>query len=632
MASTSTAPPIKRAWWKESSVYQIYPASFKDSNGDGIGDIPGIISELDYIKNLGVDIVWLSPILQSPQVDMGYDISNYYEIHPPYGTLRDVDALIEGLHARGLKYVMDLVTNHTSDQHEWFKQAISSPQNPYRNWYIWKKPKYDADGTPQPPNNWRSHFGGSAWTLDPQSNEYYLHLYAKEQPDLNWDNPDVRAEVHRIVRHWLDKGVDGFRIDVINFISKDPAFPDAPITDPSQKWQDGSKYYACGPKLHDYLRELGSILKEYDAFSVGEMPCVSDPAEILKAVGFDRGELSMVFHFEIMDIDHPPNADKYLPYPFTLPTLKRLVSKWQTFMHDNSGWNALYIENHDQGRSISRLTLPHNNTTTPRTITPHHRTLAGQMLATFLALQSGTPFIYQGQELGMINVSPHWTIHDFRDIEILNHWQELCERYPNDNNVVQERALREYRLKSRDNARTPMQWDASEPWAGFIMPATAATNESGGGVKPWIGIHEDYKEWNAARQVGDEKSVYGYWKRVLGVRKAWGDIFVYGDYGLVDGGDERVFVYKREIRGGDGDGQGVRGGIAVVVLNFWEGEVEWVVPGDEDDNGMGEAVRRVLEGGKVVLGNYEGQRIETGKGKVVLRPLEAFVVVLAEGE
>ncbi|KAK2752731.1 hypothetical protein FQN55_005860 [Onygenales sp. PD_40] len=632
--------PVERKWWKESSVYQIYPASFKDSNDDGVGDIPGIISKLDYIKNLGVDIVWLSPILQSPQVDMGYDISNYYDIHPPYGTLKDVDALIEGLHSRGLKYVMDLVVNHTSDQHEWFKQSKSSPQSPYRDWYIWKKPKYDADGTSRPPNNWRSHFGGSAWELDPASNEYYLHLYAKEQPDLNWTNPGVRAEVHRLVRHWLDKGVDGFRLDVINFISKDPDLPDAPITDPSQPWQDGSMYYACGPKLHDYLQELGAILKEYDAFSVGEMPCVFDQKEILKAVGSDRGELNMVFHFEIMNIDHGPSG-KYTPRPWPLTELKRIVTKWQTSMHANRGWNALYLENHDQARSISRLITPPHRlppTTNPLSPTPDTtRTLAATLLATFLTFQSGTPFIYQGQELGMTNVPETWSITDFRDIEIRNCWAEMLARHPGDE-ALHARTLAEFRLKARDNARTLMQWDDDDDDDGSGSGSGSA-GFTGPGVKGWIGVAEGeggLKVWNAKRQVGDGGSVYGYWRRVLRVRKGFGDVFVYGDYGLVDDGDdERVFVYRRGLREG---GEIVR---ALVVMNFMVGEgVDWVVPREE------EGVREVLERGRVVVGNYEGRDVGDGVwgggggdgngvggriGEVVrLRPLEAFVVVLEE--
>ena len=294
-------PKTQRAWWKESTVYQIYPSSFKSTSPtSGHGDIPGITSELDYIKTLGVDIVWLSPILASPQVDMGYDISDYKNIDPRYGSMADHDALIKGLHDRGLKYVMDLVVNHTSDQHQWFKQSRSSKDNPYRDWYIWRPARgVDKNGKRIPPNNWRSAFSGSAWEWDVATQEYYLHLFAKEQPDLNWENPKVVEAVHDIIRFWLDRGVDGFRMDVINFISKVPELPDAPISVPGEEFQWGADYYACGPRLHEYFQGIGQIMKEYDAFSVGEMPGVYDEAEVLKAVGADRGELQMSFNFEM---------------------------------------------------------------------------------------------------------------------------------------------------------------------------------------------------------------------------------------------------------------------------------------------------------------------------------------------
>jgi glycosidase len=307
MALATASPPTSflapkrptRAWWKEVTVYQIYPSSFQDSNGDGIGDIPGITSRLDYIKSLGVDVVWLSPILASPQVDMGYDISDYYNIHPPYGTMADHDALIKGLHDRGMKYVMDLVVNHTSEQHAWFKESRASKDNPYRDWYYWRPPRYDKDGTRQPPNNWQSYFSGSVWEWDEHTQEYYLHLFAKEQPDLNWENPKVVKAVHDLVRFWLDRGVDGFRMDVINFISKPLGLPDAPVTVPHDELQSAACLYACEPRIHEFFRGLGDIMKEYNAFSVGEMPGVYDMAEVLKAVGEDRGELQMSFNFEM---------------------------------------------------------------------------------------------------------------------------------------------------------------------------------------------------------------------------------------------------------------------------------------------------------------------------------------------
>ncbi|GJN72982.1 maltose permease [Purpureocillium lilacinum] len=283
-----------RSWWKESSVYQIYPASFQDSTGTGVGDLKGIISRVDYLKDLGVDIVWLSPIFKSPQHDMGYDISDYKSIDPPYGDISDVDVLRDRLHERGMKLVLDLVMNHTSDEHPWFQESRKSKDNPFRDWYIWRPPRYDAQGNRQPPNNWESHFQGSAWEYDEATDEYYLRLFCREQPDLNWENPAVRRAAHDVMRFWLDRGADGFRIDVINFISKDQSFPDS-----NEAVLKGHEFYACGPRLHEYLQELGAILKEYDAFSVGEMPCVHDTNEIMKAVGAGRDELSMIFHFEL---------------------------------------------------------------------------------------------------------------------------------------------------------------------------------------------------------------------------------------------------------------------------------------------------------------------------------------------
>ncbi|KAJ5493953.1 CAZyme family GH13 [Penicillium fimorum] len=573
--------PSVKAWWKESSVYQIYPASFKDSDGDGVGDIPGIISKLDYIHQLGVDIVWLNPVFESPQVDMGYDISDYYGIHPPYGTVQDVDELIQRLHERKMKLVMDLVVNHTSDQHQWFRNARSSINNPYRDWYIWRKPMFGIDGKPQPPNNWVSYFGGSAWEYDEASGEYYLHLFAKEQPDLNWENPQVRSAVHQIIRHWLDKGVDGFRMDVINFISKDPSFPNAPITDPASKWQSGAKYYACGPKLHDYLRDIGSILKEYDAFSVGEMPEVSDVQEILNAVGYDRGELNMIFHFEIVGLDHGAGG-KFTCGNWEMRDLKAIVSKWQTSMHENNGWNALYLENHDQPRTVSRFASDKLE----------DRTRSAKMLATFMGFQSGTVFIYQGQELGMPNVPRTWSIEEYRDIETLNHWHEITRTNPDDIGLHSAN-LAEYRMKSRDNGRTPMQWDAS-------------TNAGFSPVKPWISVHDDYTVWNAALQVDDEESVYHYWSNVLRLRKTFPEILVYGSFELISPEHSDVFSYTRTSETG----------CALVVVNFRANKISWSVP---------EPTRERFPSGKTILSNYPQETRSVLDSVIQLAPFEAFL-------
>ncbi|PYH84812.1 alpha-amylase, partial [Aspergillus uvarum CBS 121591] len=580
---------IHRAWWKESSVYQIWPASYKDSNDDGIGDIPGIVSKLDYIKDLGVDIVWLCPSYKSPQVDMGYDISDYYSIADEYGTVADVENLIQGCHARGMKLLMDLVVNHTSDQHEWFKQSRSSKDNEYRNWYVWKPARYDEQGNRQPPNNWVSHFQGSAWQWDEHTQEYYLHLYATEQPDLNWEHPPVRQAVHEIVRFWLDKGTDGFRMDVINFISKDQRFPDAPVQDPRTPWQWGDKYYANGPRLHEYLQGIGQILKEYDAFSVGEMPFVRDTNEVLRAVRYDRNEINMIFNFEHVDIDHGPYGDKFQPGSWKLTDLKSFFETWQKFMYENDGWNALYWENHDQPRSIDRYTNAKEE----------YRTEAGKMLATILALQSGTPFVYQGQELGMRNVPVEWDISEYKDIDCLNHWHRLLKHKPDDTEA-QKIARQEYQKKSRDNGRTPVQWSAG-PNGGFTDP----------NVKPWMSVNPDSERVNAEAQVKDPQSTYHYWSSVLGLRKKYLDIFVYGDYTLVDRESQEVFAYTRQYEDQK----------ALVLANWTDQTLEW----DPVANGV-EAVKGV------VLNTYESTELAEGRfqsgGKWSLRPYEAVVVLV----
>ncbi|TWU78414.1 hypothetical protein ED733_008801 [Metarhizium rileyi] len=563
-----------RAWWKEGSVYQVYPASFQDSTGSGVGDLKGIISRVDYLKSLGVDIVWLSPIFKSPQHDMGYDVSDYRVIDPSYGNITDVDVLRDALHERGMKLVLDLVMNHTSDEHAWFKESRKSKDNPYRDWYIWKPPKYDDKGNRCPPNNWQSHFQGSAWEYDGTTDEYYLRLFCREQPDLNWENPAVRQAAHDVMRFWLDRGADGFRIDVINFISKDQSFPDS-----KQTVLRGTEHYACGPRLHEYLKELGAILKERDAFSVGEMPCVHDEQELVKAVAADRGELNMIFHFELMDIDHGANG-KFSPSTWTLSTLKAKVNKWQRFMYDNNGWNALYLENHDQPRAVSRFA--HD--------APEHRAASAKLIAVFLAFQAGTPFIYQGQEIGMTNVPAAWEMDQYKDVDCLNHW----EVYKDSADESTKTLLRkEYQRKSRDNARTPMQWDDS-PHAGFTTASSS----------PWMRVNENYKHINAAAQVEDPESVFHLYRRALETRREHKDIFVYGDFELVDEDHDKVFAYKRTAGNGDA---------ALIVCNFSKDTVMW---------SGGPAAREVLlsPAGKK-MGDLSGGQIQLG-------PCEAIALLL----
>lgn len=574
MTVIETAKALKPAWWKETTVYQIYPSSFQDSNGDGIGDLPGITSRLDYIKSIGVDAVWLSPCFDSPQVDMGYDISDYKNIYPAYGTMGDADELIKSVHERGLKILMDLVVNHTSDQHPWFKESRSSTDNSYRDWYIWRKPRYDSEGNRQPPNNWAAAFGGSAWTFDEATQEYYLHLFAVEQPDLNWENEKVRASVHDIMRFWLEKGADGFRMDVINFISKDQRFPDAEVKNINAKYQDGSRYYACGPRLHEYLQEIGQILIEYDAFSVGEMPACNDPEEIIKAVNIDRKELNMIFNFELVDIDHG-NGGKFTPGSWKLADVYRIINKWQTFMQDNGGWNAIYLENHDQPRSVSRFAND----------SPEFRKISAKMVSTFLALQQGTLFVYQGQELGLKNVPKTWDISKYRDVEILNHYNELKENDASPETI--EATMIEYQKKSRDNARYPFQWDHSAN-AGFSTSS------------PWIDINEDYLEWNAAEEDKDPDSVLNYWRRILKIRKEWKDVFIYGKFEMVTNvEEEKVLAFKRTSNNNS----------ALIVCNFSDDASTWTIPEE-------------FENSKILLSNYN--RFKISGVNVELNSYETF--------
>ncbi|KFY55619.1 hypothetical protein V496_06941 [Pseudogymnoascus sp. VKM F-4515 (FW-2607)] len=572
---------LTKAWWKEASVYQIYPASFCDKNGGGLGDIAGINSKLDYLKNLGVDVVWISPVYESPQADMGYDVSNYRAIDGIYGTMEDIDALAAGLHARDMKFVMDLVVNHTSDQHAWFRESRSSRDNPKRDWYIWRDPRFDSEGRRQPPNNWASIFGGSAWSFDDLTEQYYLRLFCHEQPDLNWDNPAVALEVEKIMKFWLDKGVDGFRMDVINLISKAPGLPDAPITVEGQLYQPGHMHYACGPRLHEHLRKLRSILDEYDAFAVGEMPWVKDEKDVIDVVSADRRELNMIFQFDIVDMDNGADG-KFGKQDWELLDLKNIVEKWQTRIYEEGGWNALFLENHDQGRSVSRFASDE----------PQFRVYAAKMLATFIALQSGTLFVYQGQEIGMANIPKDWSIEEYKDIETQNYWKSAVEEFGNDKERI-DQYLNEIHIKARDHARTPVQWN-SQKNAGF--------SDS----NPWMRVNPDFTKWNAEDQVGKPSSVFTYWQTLLRTRKLYKNILVYGSFEMVDRDHKSVFCYRRAYGSA----------AAIVLLNFSKQGVEWTVP---------PGVLRTTHAAPLIH-NYEDGKQATD-GKIHLRPFEALVWV-----
>lgn len=522
-------------WWKDGVVYQIYPASYKDSNGDGLGDIPGIISKIDYIKDLGVDIVWLSPVYESPQVDMGYDISNYESIHAPYGTVEDVEALIKACHDRGLRLLLDLVINHTSNKHAWFQESRSSRQNLKRDWYIWRPAKYDQDGNRVAPNNWQSLFGGSAWEWDDTTEEYYLHIFAPEMPDLNWENETTRGAIYdSAMRFWLDKGVDGFRVDIVNMYSKGIGFPDAPIVNSTSFEQPALSLFCNGPRMHEFLREMNSkVLNNYDAMTVGELPNTPDPAHVLRYVGAGDKQLNMVFQFDLSDLG--VGSSKYDYVGYKLSDLRDAVAKWQQFIAGTDGWTTVFCENHDQGRSISRFASDD----------PRHHDKSGKMLAVMLVTLTGTLFLYQGQEIGMINIPKDWTIADCRDIESINHYKYV-EKHTQRNKKALDKVMKGIHTTGRDNARTPMQWDDT-PNAGF----SAAP-------EPWMRAHDRYPEINVKRQQDDQSSILNFWKRLLRLRKEHRDLFVHGTFEVADSSHEGTFTYWKHS-----------GGLKVLaVLNF----------------------------------------------------------------
>ena len=498
---------MERKWWKECVVYQIYPRSFKDSNGDGIGDLNGITEKLDYLKELGVDVIWLSPVYQSPGDDNGYDISDYRAILEEFGTMEEFDRMLQAAHERGIRLVMDLVVNHTSDEHPWFVESRKSKDNPYRDYYIWRPARMGKE-----PNNWGSCFSGSAWEYDNTTDMYYLHLFSKKQPDLNWDNPRVRDEVYDMMNWWLDKGVDGFRMDVISLISKKPELPDG---------KAGINGYASfnepanGPHVHEYLQEMRRrVLEGRDTITVGECSGVT-LEEAKKYARSDEKELNMVFQFEHMDVD-ADGTNKWSDKKMDLRDLKNIMTKWQKGL-EGIAWNSLFWENHDQPRSVSRFGNDRE-----------YWEESAKMLATCLHMMQGTPYIYQGEELGMTNV-PFGDISDFRDLDSINAYRELTGQGV----FTPEEMLRYLRYKSRDNARTPFQW-SDEKHAGF---------SSG---EPWIMVNPNYKKINAREQMTRENSIFCYYQKLIRLRKQY-DIVVYGSYDLLLPEDPELYVYTRAL-------------------------------------------------------------------------------------
>ena len=552
-------------WWKKSVVYQVYPKSFCDSNGDGIGDLNGLTTKLPYIRALGADVIWLNPIYQSPQVDNGYDISDYRKIEPTLGTMEDFDRMLEEAHKLGLKVILDLVVNHTSDQHIWFQEAKKSKNNPYHDYYIWKD---------EVPNNWGSSFGGSAWEYVEEVGQYYLHLFAKGQPDLNWENPKVREEVYDILRFWLDKGIDGFRMDVITLISKDPAYPDGPVI---QKKAYGSYYAGCasGPRVHEFLQEMNQeVLRKYDIMTVGEAPHTSaDEAIPYTAAG--REELNMVFHFDHMHLDYDENG-KYAKNRVKLTDLKKVMTEWQEKMQAYNGWNSLYWSNHDQARAVTRFGNE----------SPEYCVRSAKMLGTVLHMMQGTPYIYEGEELGMTNAFFD-TIEEYRDIEALDIFRDFTER----KGFTEKDTLELLRLKSRDNARTPMQWDDSEN-AGF----TKGT--------PWIAVNGNYREINAKACMADSDSVFAYYQKLIRLRHEM-PIITDGIYELLDAKNENVYTYLRKSEEE----------ALLVIANFTEEELAY-------------RLETVKDGaGKLLISNYEDAS-EIFHTQMTLKPYGAYVYVV----
>ncbi|GAK04861.1 trehalose-6-phosphate hydrolase [Geomicrobium sp. JCM 19037] len=483
-------------WWKEAVVYQIYPRSFNDTTGSGTGDLNGVTKRLDYLKDLGVDVVWLTPVYKSPQHDNGYDIANYYEIDPLYGTMQDFDKLLNETHARGMKLIMDLVVNHTSTEHEWFQEAQKSKDNPYRDYYIWR----------DEPNNWESKFGGSAWEWHEATGQYYLHLFDKTQADLNWDNPKLREEIYRMIEFWGKKGIDGFRLDVVNLLSKGETFEDDHVG-------DGRRFYTDGPRIHEYIHEMSTrAFLPYGMMTVGEMSSTTLEQGVLYTRP-DRQELDMIFHFHHLKVDYP-NGEKWTEAPINFEQLKEIFTKWQEGMDSGGGWNAVFWSNHDQPRAGSRF-----GDGSPE---------AAKMLATAIHLLNGTPYIYQGEELGM--TSPIFkTIEEYRDVESLNAYDLLIEQ-----GVPEKEVLSILASKSRDNGRTPMQWSGEKPHAGF-------TNGT-----PWIGLADNWETINAENAINDPSSVYYHFKQLIQLRKKH-PVIQSGSVRFLDHLHPALFAYERVL-------------------------------------------------------------------------------------
>lgn len=548
---------MSQAWWEKAVVYQIYPKSFQDTTGNGTGDLQGILYRLDYLKKLGVDVIWLTPVYASPQNDNGYDIRDYFSIDPMYGTMDDFEQLLHETHKRDMKLIMDLVVNHTSTEHAWFQEATSSPENPYHDFYIWKK---GVSG--EEPNNWQSKFGGSAWQWDDTTAMYYLHLFDRTQADLNWENQELREKVYNMMRFWAEKGIDGFRLDVINLISKDQRFP-------NDEAGDGRKFYTDGPRVHEFLREMNQeVLQPYDLMTVGEMSSTTID-HCVSYTNPERGELSMTFQFHHLKVDYA-NGEKWTKAPFDFLELKRILSDWQVGMYEGGGWNALFWCNHDQPRVVSRFGDDKK-----------YRQTSAKMLATVIHMMQGTPYIYQGEEIGMTN--PYFTsIDEYQDVESWNAYRNLQQQGVPEHEIIE--ILRE---KSRDNSRTPMHW-SSEKHAGFT------TGE------PWLKVATNYEAINTEVALANTDSVFYHYQQLIDLRKKY-DIITHGDYQLLLPDDPQLFAYTRTWNEE----------MLVVVSNFYREAVHVQLPLKKQDKAQ------------ILLSNYQDSSMAWDD--LTLRPYESIV-------
>ncbi|MHB7914725.1 glycoside hydrolase family 13 protein [Staphylococcus haemolyticus] len=545
---------MNKNWWKEVVAYQVYPRSFNDSNNDGIGDLPGVIEKLDYLKDLGIDVIWLSPMYKSPNDDNGYDISDYQDIMDEFGTMEDFDRLLKGVHDRGMKLILDLVVNHTSDEHPWFIESKSSKDNPKRDWYIWADPKDDGSE----PNNWESIFNGSTWQFDETTNQYYFHLFSKKQPDLNWDNPEVRESVFNMMNWWFEKGIDGFRVDAITHIKKTFEAGDLPVPE-GKKYAPAFDVDMNQPGIQNWLQEMkDESLSQYDIMTVGEANGVN-PDNAEEWVGEDKGKFNMIFQFEHLGLWSTGDSQ------FDVKSYKEVLNRWQKRL-EGIGWNALFIENHDQPRRVS--TWGNDKDYWFESATSH---------AVVYFLQQGTPFIYQGQEIGMTNY-PFESIETFNDVAVRNEYQIVKEQGGD-----VDQLLNKYRMENRDNSRTPMQWSDS-------------TNGGFTEGKPWFTVNPNYKDINVAHQLDDEHSVLNFYKKLIQLKKSH-EIYTYGQFDLIDAENENVFAYTRQLEGKT----------VVVAGNLTDKQSSLTLPFDIDEDA-------------IKLHNYNSQLDATS-----LKPFEAFV-------